>query len=140
LLPGPVVRVDRDLEMLRAAGPGPRAQATLARLPFADGSFAGALCMRLLQHLPRRDERRAMLAELSRVTRGPLLVSFFDRHSLQHLRRRLRARFGGRASARVAIAAAELREDLAACGRRIVAIESLRRWISEQRIALALPG
>lgn len=139
LLPAPAVRVDRDLSMLQAADDRlPRVQASASRLPFRDRAFAGVLCMRLLQHVPPRDERRAILRELARVSAGPVLVSFFDAASLQHLRRRLRVALGGRRSARVAVRLRVLREDLAAAGLRIVRVASLRRWFSEQRLLLAV--
>lgn len=83
-------------------------------------------------------ELEAILRELARVSAGPVLVSFFDAASLQHLRRRLRVALGGRRSARVAVRLRVLREDLAAAGLRIVRVASLRRWFSEQRLLLAV--
>ncbi|MEE9127977.1 MAG: methyltransferase domain-containing protein, partial [Planctomycetota bacterium] len=52
------VQADRNLSMLKAAGPGHRRICASAQLlPFADRSFAGVLCMRLLHHVPGAEER-----------------------------------------------------------------------------------
>ncbi len=133
-LPGPATLVDRDRSMLAAAGAGsPRVQARARELPFADDHFVGALCMRLLHHIPRSAERVAILTELRRVTDGPILLSFFHSLCLQHLRRvvtralRLKPRSG-----RCAVRVAQIRRDLEAAGLRAVADAPLLPWISEQ--------
>jgi TDG/mug DNA glycosylase family protein len=63
----PALALDVSLEMLRAAGertPGlPRVCADLAALPFARGSFAGAVALNAYQHLPLA-ELPAALAQL----------------------------------------------------------------------------
>ena len=138
-LPGPAVLVDRDPEMVAAAPGGlPRICASVHALPFADGSFAGALCHRLLQHIPTTDERIAILRELARVTRGPIVVSLFDAFSLQHVRRTLRRRLGKQRSGRCAVSRGAFRRDLNAAGLRLVAVDSLRRFVSEQTLALCV--
>ena len=140
LLPGRVVRVDQDLEMLRACPGGTaRACASAHALPFVDAAFQGALCMRLMHHLPTSAERVAILAELSRVTAGPVLVSFFHSVSLQHARRVVRRRLGKTRSGRVAIRAHRFRGELAAAGLRAVHEIPLRRFVSEQWLVLAAP-
>lgn len=136
-LPGPVVQVDRDPDMVRACpGDRPRACASVHALPFADATFAGALCHRLLQHIPTAAERRTILAELARVTRGPLVVSFFDAHSLTSLRRRLRRWFGKPRSGRSAQSRATMLADLRASGWCPVAVVGLRRFLAEQTLVL----
>lgn len=138
-LPGPVVQVDRDPAMVRACrGNQSRACASVLRLPFAAGAFAGGLCHRLLQHIATPTERIAILAELRRVVHGPLLVSFFDCCSLQHLRRWLRARFGRR-SGRHAWSRRTMRTELAAAGWQVVAMRALARGIGEQTLVLCRP-
>ena len=125
--------------MLQAAGPGRRRICAAAqRLPFPDRSFAGVLCMRLLHHIPRPDERVRILRELARVSRGPLVLSFFHAVSLQHLRRLLRCRLlGRRPSGRVAIRLATLARELNAAGLTLVKKQPLRRFVSEQWLLLA---
>ena len=141
LLPGPAVQVDRDLTMLRTCpAESRRACASVMALPWADGTFEGALCMRLLHHLQTSAERTAALAELRRVTRGPIVVSFFHALSVQHGRRLLARRLGKRRSGRGAITARRFRADLAAAGLRAARELPLRRFLSEQWLVLATPS
>lgn len=136
-LPGPVVQVDRDPAMVRACGEGrARVCASVHALPFGEGTFAGALCHRLLQHIPTPVERIAILGELRRVTRGPIVVSFFDACSFQHLRRRLRRWFGKRRSGRSAVARSTFHRELRAAGLRPVVTRSLWRLLAEQTLVL----
>jgi hypothetical protein len=136
-LPGPVWQADRDPAMVAAChARRPRVAASVHHLPFADGCFGGVLCHRLLQHIPTAVERLDILRELRRVARGPLLVSFFDAHSLIHLRRRLRRRFGKPRSGRSAVSRAAFRAELIAAGWQPVAMVALRRFWSEQTLVL----
>lgn len=137
LLPAGSLRADRNLAMLRACPPdAPRICASAHQLPFADGSFDGVLCMRLLHHIHGADERRRILAELARVSRGPVILSFFHAVSLQHLRRKLRRLLGKPRSGRGALRLAVLRADLHAAGLELVAARPLRRFVSEQWVLL----
>ena len=142
LLPGDAWQLDRDAAMLRAGAPGrTRVCASALALPCGDGVFRGALCMRLMQHLPTTEERIACLTELRRVTRGPVLVSFFHALSIPHLRRQLRPWLGGRRSRRLAIGARQFRRELEAADLRFVSMTPLGRlFLSEQRIVLAWAG
>lgn len=136
-LPGPVVQVDRDPAMVVACGPGrPRACASVHALPFADATFRGALCHRLLQHIATPVERITILRELARVTQGPIVVSFFDANCLQHLRRRVRRLFGKPRSGRTAVSRRAFAAELQAAGLRIVAVRALRRFVAEQTLVL----
>lgn len=138
-LPGPVLQVDRHREMLAAApGDRPRLVARASALPFADRQFAGSLCMRLFQHLPTAEERIAVLSELGRVTRGPILLSFFDALSLQHLRRLLARRLGKRRSGRGAIRRRQFVREAEAAGLRVERVLALSPWISEQCLVRAV--
>lgn len=140
LLPGPVVLVDRDEQMVRAAARGqPRVCASIHRLPFGSGTFHGALCMRLFHHIPTSEERRRILGELRRVTRGPVILSFFHSLSLQNLRRELGRRLGRRRSGRCAVRWRVMREDLHDAGFEVVATRPLARFLSEQWIVLVRP-
>ncbi len=132
------VQADRNLSMLKAAGPGHRRICASAQLlPFADRSFAGVLCMRLLHHVPGAEERIRILRELGRVSRGPVVLSFFHAVSLQHLRRVLGRRlWGRRPSSRVAIRLGTLTNELHAAGLAVVKSQPLRRFVSEQWLLL----
>ena len=140
LLPAPRVQVDRSFEMVHAAPPtGNRACASVHALPFVDACFAGALCMRLLHHIPSSEERRCILREFRRVCRGPLVVSFFHAVSLQHVRRLLTRALGRTRSGRSAVRWSTFRADLEAAGYRVRETRPLRRFVSEQWIVLAEP-
>ena len=78
-----------------------------------------------------------MLGELARVSRGPVLFSYFEAHSLPALRRRVQRCFGKTRSGRSAVAWRELRASLAAAGLRPLRRIPLLRWFSEQTLVLA---
>ncbi|RME77095.1 MAG: class I SAM-dependent methyltransferase [Planctomycetota bacterium] len=106
------------------------------RTGFRSGSFDAVVCNRLLHHLIEPEARTALVAELLRVSAGPLVVSYFDRRSLHArwvaLRDRLR---GKRRRDRLAIPRARLRREIEAAGGRLVAIVPTRRWVSQQHYA-----
>ncbi|MBL8748419.1 MAG: methyltransferase domain-containing protein [Planctomycetes bacterium] len=136
-LPGPVVQIDRDPAMVVACGEThQRACASVHALPFGDAAFAGTLCHRLLQHIPTPVERRIVLHELARVTRGPIVLSFFDACSLQHLRRVVRRWFGKTRSGRSAVMRATFLRELADAGLEVVATHALRRFVAEQTLVV----
>lgn len=135
------VRCDRDPAMVQAAtqADGPRVAASIHRLPFADGVFDGALCFRLLHHIPTSEERRVILSELRRVVDGPLIASFFDAQSVQHWRRTIRRRLGKTVSGRCAVTRTRFASDLAAAGWRPERYAALGRFVREQTLVLAHP-
>ncbi len=136
-LGGPAVQLDRDHAMLVAAGPDrPRVCGSVHALPFADDSFAGALCHRLLQHIPTAVERIDILKELARVCRGPIVVSFFDACSLQHLRRVVRRWTGKPRSGRAAVPRQRFLDECRTAGLQPVAVRALRRFVAEQTLVL----
>lgn len=61
-------------------------------LPFADGSFDGVVCARLLHHFSDPDDHRRLLGELARVARRFVIVSFNDARSPKAISRRLRGK------------------------------------------------
>jgi ubiquinone/menaquinone biosynthesis C-methylase UbiE len=139
-VPGKAVLVDRDPNMVVAADNHTlRACASVHALPFGDDSFAGVLCMRLLQHIATPDERITILRELARVSRGPIVVSFFDACSLQHLRRRLRPLLGKRRSGRFALSRRSFGKELATSGLEMHSMRALARFVGEQTIVLCSP-
>jgi SAM-dependent methyltransferase len=72
-----VVAVEPSRSMIgqRPAGSAPAVQAVAERLPFADGVFDGGLALLTVHHWP---DPAAGLAELARVTAGPIVVLTFD--------------------------------------------------------------
>lgn len=63
--------------------------ADLTALPFPDGTFDVILCMRLLHHIHDPEARQKMFAELARVSRKHVVISFYDRNPLHQLQRTL---------------------------------------------------
>jgi SAM-dependent methyltransferase len=59
----------------RAPGAAPAVQAVADRLPFADKSFDAGMAVLTVHHWP---DKAAGLAELRRVTRGPIVLLTFD--------------------------------------------------------------
>jgi SAM-dependent methyltransferase len=80
-----VVAVEPSLAMIgqRRSG-GPVVRAVADRLPFADDAFDAAMAVLTVHHWP---DPAAGLAEVRRVTRGPVVVLTFDRqvHAQQWL-------------------------------------------------------
>ena len=75
--------------------------ADVEKLPFDDASFDLVLSIRFLHHLPEDETVARCFAELARVSRRYLLVSYFDRMAFQGLRRRFKERFWGHVSRRI---------------------------------------
>ncbi len=103
---------------------------------FAEGRFDAVFCNRLLHHFREPEARRTALAELSRICRGPLVASFFNRFALDTLGARLRHLVWGPGLAarlrREAIPMRVFAADVAAAGLRIEATVAARWGISRQ--------
>lgn len=117
-----VVLADVSREMLASArgrvrGGAPACCADVRSLPFADGAFDGALCVRLVQHLRGPDDRRVAFAELARVTERWAVVSVYRKAGLHHLQRR----FLGRG--RMCVSLDRLRTELREEGWRVRRVE-----------------
>jgi ubiquinone/menaquinone biosynthesis C-methylase UbiE len=59
-------------------------------MPLRDNSVDAAVCIRLSHHLPTYKQREDLLAELLRVARSYVVMTFFDYHSIKNILRRLR--------------------------------------------------
>jgi SAM-dependent methyltransferase len=72
-----VTAVEPSLEMIRQRPPGsaPVVQASAESLPFEDGAFDAAMAILTIHHWP---DRARGLAEVRRVTRGPIVILTFD--------------------------------------------------------------
>ena len=64
--------------------------ASAFRIPLRDDSVDAAVCIRLSHHLPTYKQREDLLAELLRVARRYVVMTFFDYHSIKNILRRLR--------------------------------------------------
>jgi len=64
--------------------------ASAFHIPLQDNSVDAAVCIRLSHHLPAYSQREELLAELLRVARRYVVMTFFDYHSIKNILRRLR--------------------------------------------------
>jgi SAM-dependent methyltransferase len=108
------------------------AVADASRTGFSAQSFDAVLCNRLFHHLAEPGARRVVLAELARVSRGPVVVSFFDLKSYDACIRRVRGWLLRKPSRRFPILATDLAEDFAAAGLEVKAVHWTWRFISQQ--------
>lgn len=124
-------------------------QQDIMNTTFEDDSFDAVICNRLFHHYPEPHTRRRALAELARICRGRLIVSYYDNFALSalkfHLVHWLR---GVEPVDRVPISSADFRADYEAVGLRCVRTLPVRYGISPQtylvldrtRTATAIPA
>ena len=67
--------------------------ASAFHIPFKNSSVDGVVCCRLCHHLPTAIERERLVAELLRVARRFVIMTFFDYHSPKNYLRRARTPF-----------------------------------------------
>jgi SAM-dependent methyltransferase len=135
-----VVGLDVSPAMLVRARAAARADTELllgdlARLPFAERSFDAVVCCRLLHHLERAEDLARVVAELVRVSRGLVLVSYWDAAALPAWRRRLLP--ARRAPRRFARPLAELEQAFERAGASIVDRAWSLRFVSRQAYLVA---
>jgi ubiquinone/menaquinone biosynthesis C-methylase UbiE len=100
---------------------------------FADGEFDAVICNRLIHHYPLPELRRQVLAELARVTRRVLVISYFSNFALSALRFHLKNRWLSRIPTdRIPIWFAALQRDIAAAGLRCAGVYPVRYGFSPQ--------
>jgi SAM-dependent methyltransferase len=88
------------------------ARARVEALPFPDRAFDVTVCWRLLHHFREGSTRLRILGELARVTRGAVVLSFWDAGTARARRIGRRPRGSGR----VAITRERLAEEAEAAG------------------------
>jgi len=107
------------------------------RTPFDDGLFDAVVCNRLLHRFYEPRLRRDALAELRRIARGPIVVSFFSSLTLNggvfHVRNRFRLKH---AIDRVPIMPVTLAADARAAGLNVQQWLAPRPGISKQCYAV----
>lgn len=107
-------------------------EGSIFSLPFEDNAFDGSCCLRFMHHLESGTLRKKVFGELRRVTRGPLVASFWSGSNLQRLRRKLkRALLGRRRSARYCLSTATIVSEAHCAGWRLVEKRHLFRFVSE---------
>lgn len=130
------VGVDLSPSMLAEARAGALVRASGFRLPFRADAFEAVVCCRLFHHLREPDERGALLAELVRVTRRIVVVSFWDASSLHAWRRRAGLSRSGAREGRCAIPKAELALAARAAGAEPLGFHHTFRFVSQQTFAV----
>ncbi|MEJ5377812.1 MAG: methyltransferase domain-containing protein [bacterium] len=120
--------VDVSLAMARlakATGKGPSVVADATALPFRQGVFAFAVCMRLLHRIRQRTIRLKILGELGRLCTGPMLLSYYTRWNLRGIQRWIRGKYPG-------LSLKEIRGELKEAGLEIIQEMPLRRITQQQ--------
>ena len=64
----------------------------LEDLAYKDGSFDAILCFRVYHHFPNDEVRSRVVAELCRVAKDYVLISYFSPYSVTSLKRNLRSK------------------------------------------------
>jgi uncharacterized protein YbaR (Trm112 family) len=59
--------------------------ASAFEIPLRDNAVDGAVCNRLMHHLPSAEEQERLIAELLRVSRRFVILSFFDNRSVKNI-------------------------------------------------------
>lgn len=91
--------VDISREEARKAGVDCRIEKNdLEAMSYDDNAFDAALCFRMFHHFPDDTTRSRAVAELCRVAKRYVLISYLNPWSLTSIKRRLRAALGGKRS------------------------------------------
>jgi SAM-dependent methyltransferase/uncharacterized protein YbaR (Trm112 family) len=109
--------------------------ASAFHIPFRDRSVDGVVCCRLCHHLPTAAERERLLAELLRVSRGFVIMTFFDHHSVKNTLRRMRRPLDGKPP-KMTMTVDRVREVAREHGAELVAQPALSHLFSGHRYAL----
>ena len=104
---------------------------------FADKSFDAVVCNRLFHHFFESEIRRAAFAELNRITRKSVIVSYYSTRCIDSYTFKLKNKLRGRnPTDRVPIPPEVFQEDAAAGGLKVVAEFASRSIISMQTYAV----
>ncbi|HVS18700.1 MAG TPA: methyltransferase domain-containing protein, partial [Planctomycetota bacterium] len=135
------VHLDANLPMLEAAraslGGGAALAGSVLALPFAERSFDAVVSCRFLHHLHAADELERAVAELVRVSRALVVVSFWDAASLPGWRVRLGLKRHEGPRGRVFRARAELAEAFARVGAPVLEFAPVLRFVTQQTFLVA---
>lgn len=105
----------------REAQPARCVQGDLRQLPLADGVADAAIVIRIFHYLDEPAERRAVLAELARVVRGRIVVSFMHPVAVAPLLKRR--------PTRKTQTLGEIRADAEACGLRVAQVRPVLPFV-----------
>jgi uncharacterized protein YbaR (Trm112 family)/ubiquinone/menaquinone biosynthesis C-methylase UbiE len=102
-------------------------------IPLRDSSVDASVCVRLSHHLATAKQRESLLAELLRVSRRYVIMTFFDDNSIKNKLRRLRGK-----RTKLTMTIAQISELAAAQGARLAASPWLSVIGSGHRYALVV--
>lgn len=131
-----------ELARARLADDGIDAQVTLAdaeHLPFADRSFDNVFCFRLFHHFPSEALRATVLAELARVARQRVVISYLDTRSFTSRKRAFERLFKPRPASKFTQTPREFAALLARAGLEVVADHARVPLWHSLRLVVARP-
>lgn len=136
---GKIVGLDASRDMLLHARETGRAvvHGDALRLPIRDGTFDAVVCCRLAHHLHRDDDLARLCAELARVSRRWVILSFWDAASLPAWRTRVGLKRNEGARGRLARSRHEIARQLESAGLEPCVFRSALRFVSQQTFVLA---
>lgn len=114
-------------------------QGDARQMPFADGAFELACCIRLVHHFRDPQDRQRILREFRRVAPGPLVLTFLDADSAKQRRHQQRCERQGVENRRAIQSVSMLRREAAEAGYDVGAVRSLSDRFSGQSVALLTP-
>lgn len=95
---------------------------------FAREEFDAVICNRLFHHFNKESDRKLAFTELARISKGPVIVSFFNGFSISMTYRKLRKAIQGKSfNDRVSVSYRQLTSEIEACGLRVV-YKTAARW------------
>lgn len=95
---------------------------------FADNEFDAVICNRLFHHFLTSEDRKKAITELARISKGPVIFSFFNTFSLSMTYRILRKRLKGKKlTDRVPVPLDVIRNEIEECGMKVVT-DIPKRW------------
>ncbi len=97
-------------------------------------------CLRLIHHFPEQEDRSNILANLRRISRGPVILSFLDGESPKQWLHQARLALEGKKSRRTLLTKRQLTQECAEAGFRLTRTWSLSGLFSGQSLALLLPS
>lgn len=119
------------------AGPGWGAVADAKQgLPFVTETFSLVFSMRFFHHLHDQEARKAILKEFSRVSRGWVIVSFYQTNSLHVLQRHFRSKITKSSTRIKMLSRQDFVREAALAGLTVVRISPLIKGLHSQHLAL----
>ncbi len=122
-----------------AQGPG-FAVSDVLKTAFCDNAFDAVICNRLFHHFYEKEIRRTALSELARISKGPIVISYYSTHCLDAVTFRIKNGLRKRnPTDRVPIPPSVLAQDARASGLNVVREIRSRSIVSMQTYAVLEP-